>query len=245
MTIHHGRMGRHSIAACALLAISLPAAAQWTGKGEAGLAVSDGNSASTTANAKITIGKKVHAWEHGFGLAGLYVRSEGETSAERWESFLKTRYSFGSGRTYWFGGARYEQDEFSGFNYQGVLDTGAGHKLIDSEKTKLTAQVGIGYKFWQTLETLEAPRDEDGSVAGTAGADFSHQLTDSTSLFNKFGAEVTSDNNFLQNEAGVAVKVSDRLALSLGYTVRHNTDPPEGFRKTDTLSTVNLVYEVK
>jgi putative salt-induced outer membrane protein len=56
---------------------------------------------------------------------------------------------------------------------------------------------------------------------------------------------VSSDNNFLQNELGVAVKVSDRLALSLGYALRHNTDPPAGFRKTDTLSTVNLVYEVK
>ena len=245
MTNHYGRMLRHSIAACALLAISLPAAAQWTGKGEAGVAVADGNTESTTANAKITIGRKVDAWEHAFGLAGLYVRSDGETSAERWESFLQTRYNFGSGRTYWFGGARYEQDEFSGFDYQGVLDTGAGHKFIDGEKTKLTGQVGIGYKFWESLATLEAPRDKDGSVAGTAGLDFSHQLTDTTRVFNKFGAEITADNNFLQNEFGVAVKVSDRLALSLGYTVRHNTDPPEGFRKTDTLSTVNLVYEVK
>ncbi len=41
------------------------------------------------------------------------------------------------------------------------------------------------------------------------------------------------------------MKVSDRIALSLGYAVRHNTDPPAGFKKTDTLSTVNLVYEVK
>lgn len=243
MKIHRRRLvARHSIAALALLAISLPAAAQWTGKGEAGLAIADGNSDTRTANAKITIGKKVDAWEHSLGLSGLYVRNDGETSAKRWESFLQTRYSFGGGNTYVFGGGRYEEDRFSGFDHQGVLDAGIGHKFIDSEKTKLSGQVGVGYKFWETLDT---PRDKDGSVAGTAGLDFSHQLTASTSVFNKFGAEVTSDNNFLQNELGVAVKMSDRLALSLGYTVRHNTDPPEGFKKTDTLSTVNLVYEVK
>lgn len=242
MTNHHGRIVRHYMAACALLAVSLPAAAQWTGKGEAGLAIADGNSQSTTANAKIVVGKKIDAWEHAFGLSGLYVRQEGETSAKRWESFLQSRYSFGGGNTYGFGGLRYEEDRFSGFDHQGVIDAGVGHKFIDSEKTKLSGQVGVGYKFWETLDT---PRDKDGSVAGTAGLDFSHQLTATTSLFNKFGAEVTSDNNFLQNETGVAVKVSDRLALSLGYTVRHNTDPPAGFKKTDTLSTVNLVYEVK
>ena len=27
--------------------------------------------------------------------------------------------------------------------------------------------------------------------------------------------------------------------------VRHNTDPPVGFEKTDTLTTINLVYELK
>jgi putative salt-induced outer membrane protein len=31
----------------------------------------------------------------------------------------------------------------------------------------------------------------------------------------------------------------------VAYTVRYNSDPPAGFRKTDTLTTANLVYEVK
>jgi putative salt-induced outer membrane protein YdiY len=39
--------------------------------------------------------------------------------------------------------------------------------------------------------------------------------------------------------------MGEKLALALGYAVRHNTDPPAGFEKTDTLTTVNVVYEVK
>ena len=50
---------------------------------------------------------------------------------------------------------------------------------------------------------------------------------------------------FLQNELALQVHMSDRLAVSLGYAVRHNTDPPAGFGKTDTLTTVNIVYEMK
>lgn len=235
-------VGRHCAATLLLLAFALPASAQWTGKGEAGLAIATGNSDTRTANAKVTVGRKTGNWEHSAGLAGLYVRNDGDTTARRWETLLRTRYNFGGGRTFWFGGTRYEEDRFSGFDHQGVLDTGVGHKFIDAEKTKLSGQAGVGYKFWETIGT---PNDKDNSVVGTAGLDFSYQLTETTSVTNNFGAEIASDNNFLQNEIGFAVKVSNRIALSLGYAVRHNTDPPAGFKKTDTLSVVNLVYEVK
>jgi putative salt-induced outer membrane protein len=233
---------RHLLSTAALLALSLPAFAQWTGKGEAGVAIANGNSDTKTANAKVAAGYKAGNMEYTLGFAGLYVRNDGDTTAKRWEALLQDRYNFGGGRTFWFGGARYEEDHFSGFDHQGVLDTGIGHKFIDTDATKLSGQLGVGYKFW---ETLDVPRDKDGSIAGTAALDFSQRLTDTTTLTNKFGAEVTSDSNFLQDELALAVKVSDRLALSLGYAVRHNTDPPAGFKKTDTLSTVNLVYEVK
>ena len=232
----------NSAAIIALFAFALPAAAQWTGKGEAGLAIASCNSDTKTANAKVAIGRKIANWEHSAGLAGLYVRNDGDTTAKRWETFLQTHYNFGGGKTFWFGGTRYEKDRFSGFDHQGVFATGMGHKFIDTEATRLSGQAGVGYKFWEVIGT---PSDKDSSVVGTAGLDFRHQLTGTTSVFNKFGAEVASDNNFLQDELGFAVKVSDRIALSLGYAVRHNTDPPAGFRKTDTLSTVNLVYEVK
>jgi putative salt-induced outer membrane protein len=39
--------------------------------------------------------------------------------------------------------------------------------------------------------------------------------------------------------------MTDVLALAVGFSVRHNTDPPVGFEETDTLMTVNLVYEIK
>lgn len=243
MKYHRTRtLVRNSAAILTLLAFALPAAAQWTGKGEAGLAIANGNSDTKTANAKVAVGKKVENWEHSAGLAGLYVRNDGDTTARRWATFLQTHYNFGGGNTFWFGGTRYEQDRFSGFDHQGVVDAGIGHKFLDTETTKLSGQAGVGYKF---LEVIGTPNQKDSSVVGTAGLDFSHQLTQTTSLTNKFGAEVASSNNFLENELGFAVKVSDRIALSLGYAVRHNTDPPAGFKKTDTLSTVNLVYEVK
>ena len=123
--------------------------------------------------------------------------------------------------------------------------TGLGRKFIDNDTTHFSGQVGVGYKFFKTLPVGLVPADKDSKVVGVAGLDFDHKLTDTTKVYDKFSAEIASGNKFLQNEIGLAVKMSDRMALSLGYAVRHNTNPPAGFKKTDTLSTLNLVYEMK
>ncbi len=228
----------------AAAAASVPALADWSGKGEAGIAVASGNTDTKSANAKIAVANKQDQWENLASLAGNYVRTDGDTTARRWELGLQTRYTF-SPKTFWYGGLRYEEDKFSGFDHQGVVSTGLGRKFIDNDTTHFSGQVGAGYKFFKTIATPLVPADKDSQIVGVAGLDFDHKLTDTTKVYDKLSAEFTSGNNFLQNEIGLSVKMSDRLALSLAYAVRHNTDPPAGFKKTDTLSTLNLVYEVK
>jgi putative salt-induced outer membrane protein len=229
-----------SVAAVLALALSAtPAMAQWTGKGEAGIAIANGNSDTKTANAKIGLTKKVDAWEYLAGLGGLYIKSNSVTTAKRWELSGQTRYSF-SPNTYWYGGARYEQDRFSGFDHQGIISSGVGRKFIDDDTTKFSGQVGIGYKFFETVPGLK-----DSNVAAVASLDFNHKLNDQTAVFDHFSTEIVSGNKFFQNDIGIAVKMSDKMALALAYGIRHNTAPPAGFKKTDTLSTFNLVYEMK
>ena len=70
-------------------------------------------------------------------------------------------------------------------------------------------------------------------------------LTGTTKLLNKFVTEAGIDNTFIQNELSLQVKMNDALALAIGYSVRQNTNPPGDFRKIDTLSTINLVGEIK
>lgn len=227
-----------------LMLWALPAAAAWTGKGEAGLAFADGNSDTRTANARVTATNKVDDHEFSFGVAGLYVRTDGDTTARRWEAQAQTRANF-LGRNFWYGGVRYEEDPFSGFDHQGLVTSGVGRRFIDTERTRLLLQVGGGFKFLERKPQSGAPGRKDDSFTGVSSLEFSHMLTSTTTVFDKASGEFTANNNFVQNEVGVAVKMTTRLALSLAYALRHNTKPPEGFKKTDRLSTVNLVYEVK
>lgn len=236
--------------AVALLGAS-PAHADWTGKGEAGLVIASGNTDTTTANAKLALATEIDKWKHQFGGAGLYASTDPDgISARRWEVFEQTDYNF-SPRNFWFGAARYENDEFSGFEYQAIVSSGIGHKFIDTDATKFTGTAGLGYKFFETQDAFDdagvliARGESDSDVVFRGTLDYDHKFTETTSLLDKLVVEAGADNTFVQNDLALQVKMTDVLALAVGYSVRHNTDPQVGFEKTDTLTTINLVYEIK
>lgn len=233
------------------LSAAAAAAATWTGKGEAGLVISSGNTETETANAKLALARESGNWKNAFGLAGLYASDDVGTTAQRWEAATQSDYNF-SPKTFWFGAARYEDDEFSGFEYQATVSTGLGRKFIDTERTQFIGTLGVGYKLLETRDSFDevtgallerGEEQRDGILRGTL--DYDHKFNANTTLINKFVVEAGSDNTFLQNELSLQVKMMEKLALAVGYAVRHNTDPPEGFEKTDTLTTINLVYEIK
>ena len=49
----------------------------------------------------------------------------------------------------------------------------------------------------------------------------------------------------MQNGLGLEVTITGSLGLRLAYQVRHNTDVLPSGEKTDTLTTVGLIYETK
>jgi len=227
-----------------------PAYADWTGKGEAGLVISSGNTETETANVKFDMAHEAEKWKHAFGLSGLYASDEEGTTAQRWEAHAQSDYNF-SPKTFWFGAGRYEDDRFSGFEYQATISTGLGRKFIDNDRTKFVGTAGVGYKVFETRDAFddagvlieEGAREDDIVFRGTL--DFEHKFTETTTLIDKFILEAGADNTYYQNDLALQVKMTEVLALAVGYSVRHNTDPPLGFEKTDTLTTVNLVYEIK
>ena len=105
-----------------------------------------------------------------------------------------------------------------------------------------------------TLRALGVPEDSlieappsanctiegDGIVRGKM--DFNHKLTETTVIYDSFLIEAGSDNKFMQNDLGLAVKISDAFAVKAGFQVRHNSDVAATSKKTDRLFTTNLVY---
>jgi putative salt-induced outer membrane protein len=135
-----------ALAAPAALAGTSDAHADWLGKAEAGFVNARGNTETDTGNAKFDIAYELEKWKHSLYGAGLYANSNDIKSAERWETRWQSDYKL-TERLFTFGALRYEQDHFSGFDYQGSASVGVGYKFIDTQTTKLTGTLGVGYNL--------------------------------------------------------------------------------------------------
>ena len=228
------------LVAVALTGTSGKALADWTGKGELGGSFASGNSENEAVNAALEVKNAYDEWTHTLGFAGNYGSDGGGTTAQRWELRGQTQYEI-TDRAYGFGAARYEDDRFSAYDFQTSLSGGLGYKIINNDRTKFWVQGGPGYRYAEFNDTGES---EDGVIfRGDLG--FDHQLTDTTKIVERFLVETGSDNTYLQNDIGLEVSINGALALRLGYQVRHNSDVLPGTEKTDTLTTIGLIYEMK
>ena len=221
----------------------------WTGKGQAGYTSSSGNSEGKSANAAIDMAFLDDPWKHAFHLGGLYGQSAGLVSAERWDTSWQTNYNL-TPDLYTFGLATYRHDLFSGFDYQASASAGLGYKIIATPTTQLDAQVGVGYQVLRPEDITKVNGAVSGrmllpsekGVAETAAINYSQALSSTVTLTDKLAVTSSSADRLVTNALAVAVKVSTKLALSVGYALQDNSSPPAGLKKIDTLETVNLVY---
>jgi putative salt-induced outer membrane protein len=222
----------------------------WIGKGQFGFLSSHGNSDAESINGNIDMLRYDGAWKNEFYVGGLYGKNSGIVSAERWETHGQSNYTI-SGDFFTFGGLRYEHDLFDGFQYQESATAGLGYKLLNGDDTKLTLQAGAGYRRLRPetivkddtgLVTSRTPLDAVGEAIGTVGVDFSHAFNKATMFTNKFLMEAGSSDTLLHDDIALTVKMSDKLALSVGYGISDNTKPPAPLKKLDTLASVNLVF---
>jgi putative salt-induced outer membrane protein len=219
-------------------------------KAQIGYVSSHGNTDAQTANAKFEVTYNVEAWKHDLQLAGLYGESDDIVSAERLDAQWQSNYNF-TNRLYGFGALHYDDDKFSGFQYQETVSTGAGYSIIKLADATLDVQVGVGYRRLRpelidkdaTGEVIaRTPLEVETGAVATATIKGMYAFNTSTKLTDVLATEAGSDNTLLQNDLGLQVNMTKALAITVGYEVRHNSSPPAGLVKTDSLVTFNLAY---
>ncbi len=260
-----------SVLAClpAMAHAAGPAAAtgDWSGTGELGFAATRGNTRSSTLNAKLRFTKEDATWKDSFYITALRNKGtvastevvNGQTvSVDKYQSTasrIETGGSLGyklSLRSYIVGALRYERDDFAAYRWQAAASIGYGYIVIKDKNTELSFEAGPGYKRVQPINFVTPEGDPPVLVLhrpGTTGEliarglmKFKHQITDNTSIEDTLLVEAGSSNTFYQNDAGLVVNMNKKLALKLGYQVRHNTQITADTKTTDQLFTTNLVY---
>jgi len=225
----------------------------WAMRSVVGYSKTGGNTDNSAGNLLFRAAHVFGEWKLLFGFDGLYGSTRGETTAQAWDAYLQANYNI-TPRFYWYVGGRYDDDRFSGFAYQAALKSGVGYKFIDTDATKLTAQMGAGYR---RLRPEILVKDEIGAIVSSteqpeqtdaildAGVAFEHNFNPATKLLAAVTVQSGKGNTLSNANVALQVKMTNRLALSAGYKLTDNSSPPPGTGRRDTLTTLGLVYELK
>ena len=245
---------------CAPLALAQsaddPAAmsSPWSGSGgELGFASAHGNSTTESFNGRLKLRYTDDDWVHSMDLFGLrssaqYTETADDGTTSRRRQTTANRYSTTAGSALQLGEhrqitatVRYESDDFATYDRQGSFGLGYGTRWIDTDRVSLDTQIGPGVRRSHNSDTDETRT----GLIGRGLFDLKYSITANTDLINTLLVESGSYNTFAQNDFGVAVNMNEHFALKAGWQARHNSDVAEGKRKTDTLTTVNVVYSFK
>lgn len=207
-----------------------------SGAAEFGMVVTSGNSDSSTINGQFSIENDIEKWLHSGKLSVVNTESENVTTAERYVLKLKSNYKLGDNQ-FLFGSLNHDVDEFSGFDYQTSVVVGYGRKLYNTEKFQLSIEAGPGYR----TSKLKTGGDESESILHV-GADSKYVINDATFIDASLSIESGSDQTISELDVGYVNKLSSSLALKLGYNVKHSSDVPVGSKKTDSITSVSLLY---
>ena len=232
-------------------AAALPALAQppapappkiWTVTVSAGLALTSGNTDTSTINAAYDIVYDPKT-KNVVKSDGLVLRGETEDvlSAHRTSLNIRDEYSL-TPRFFVFGQNQYLKDEFKNIEYLVAPTAGVGYKIFDTMATKLTVDGSAGV-VWEKNPDVEV--NSSGALA--FGEKLNQTLTATTTLTQGFtGLWKTADfaDSLFTAGIGVAVAISTHTQLKVEVLDTYKNRPPlPTIQKNDVAVLMAFVYK--
>lgn len=215
----------------------------WEGSVGLGFLQTTGNVESQSLNGNASVTNERVKWRHEALLETLVSSEQDETTGERYLASGKTDYKF-SERRYAFGYLKYERDRFSGYEYQATASLGYGERVIHTDGHTLDLEGGPGFRRNKISESAdENPGLTDDEAILRGALDYLWKISDTSRFGESVSVEAGDEATISKSVTSLTTQVAGALATKITYTVRHATDVPEGFDKTNTETSVALVYE--
>jgi putative salt-induced outer membrane protein YdiY len=195
-----------------------------------------GNTETTTLNTEVLATWRTERWTHNAKFQGLGAQENAATKAERYYLEEKSDYNIDE-RQYIFGLGTYTDDRFSGFESQATVSAGYGRYLVRRDGLSLQAFGGLGYR---ESDVVGAGTEGEGIV--TFGENLAWALSDNAALTQSFTSDVGEELTVSKFEIGLETNIVGRITTKLAFQARNTSEVPAGTEKTDTMTSVSLVY---
>lgn len=232
-----------------LLVCTAPVAQEqqdFTMEGELGIIVTTGNTETTSIKAKLSAHHELERFSNDYVIEGLYKEDEitndegeevSETTAQQYFISGQANYKLDNPNKRIFGFLSYEDDRFSGFDYQSTVAAGYSEILWDDESSKFEYSVGPGYSY----DKLNNGETVQGVIL-RAALDYRWNISE-TAVFRQLAStEIGSDNVKSKSETSVSARLYEDLSMKVALSLDHNSDVPAGRDNLDTQTSVTLVY---
>lgn len=236
-----------------LLAVFLPAAhalaqqaaapapepGAWTGTAGAGLALTAGNSDTSTFNVSFDLTRDAKTRDV-MKWTGLYLRgSQNDTLAANQLSLSFRDQHTLNARSYVFGQISCLRDTFKAIDYLVAPTVGAGYKVLDTPRTKFSIDGGLGV-LWEKNTDV----DVRTSAALTASEKLEHTLTATSTIKHAatalWKASDLSDGLYTF-AVGLGTRISERVQLSIDLLDTFKNQPPSASVKKNDVALVTAV----
>lgn len=214
----------------------------WAGSASAGVALTSGNSDTSTVNAAYEL-KRDTGGTFVLKSTGLLVwgKSEGELTNDRLALDGRVERRLNP-RTALFVQAQYLRDSFKAIDYLVSPTVGLTRVLFKDDRTELNVDGAVGI-VWEKNPDLEL--QTDGAV--TAGQQFTRKLTATTELKEKVAALWKMDDfgdALYTFGIGVAASITAGTQMKVELLDTYKTRPPTvDVKKNDIAVLVSFVYK--
>lgn len=225
-----------------VVALAAPVAAEeeleegWSGSATLGYLATSGNTDNSNLNSGLEVNYVTDSWVHTFTATAIQATESETTTAEAYQAGWKSEWQM-SDVDYLFGRLRWRKDRFSAYDRQFSQTIGYGRRLIDVERHKLNAEVGVGARQSDLVDGTS-----ENETILRAAADYTWVLSDTAEFTQVVTIEAGDANTYAESITALKAQLIGRLALVASYTIQHNTDVVPGTEKTDTFSALSLEY---
>ena len=208
----------------------------WQGSVSLGYLATTGNTNTRSLNGQALAGYKSGPWQDVLAFQAIQSSQNGVTSAENFDFNGQSDYNL-SDKDYLYGTVDYLRDTFSGYQRRTSEILGYGRRLFRSESQQLDLEFGAGAR--QTSNTDDTHSDD---FVQRLALNYLWQFAEKSNLSENLSVINGTDNTFTQSVTALTTNLAGSFALSVSYTVKHNTSVLPGLKNTDTTTAISLVY---
>ncbi|MCL1078519.1 DUF481 domain-containing protein [Parashewanella spongiae] len=213
----------------------------FTAEIEVGFQLNTGNNSATSFNGRTNLVYDTNSAKQEVTVRGFFASDSERTTSEKYELNLQSNYKLSSG--YVFAQSDYVRDRYGSYTKLATISSGYGFDAIDTKKAKLSLELSPGYRYNLPIETdvVPVPQSNTDTILRTA-ARFSYKMHEYTSFTADLTAENGAENNTLTLDTSYKNLMFKDWAFKVGINIKYTDVVPEGSKRTDTVTTFNLLY---